>query len=245
MNEVNGGWNEVKPHPRKGKQMDIETKMAITHALLQLEREGMLVGFNYNRDGEIPFFIPAQPIPDIPNWQEWCRKLQECGVKFEFGGGFMGVTKRTWENYLKTYWGESKCEFTAEVHRYHILEQPVPATIVNYLNEEKTMSENTNKPKSIKLQLPEIEVSEDVTDVKVCFYDSDRLLHSTVGVAIMNFKVGNGSLLGVGRRNNHYIHGAYYTKEEFDRATQPPKEMTVEEVEKILGHKVKIVGKTK
>ena len=124
------------------------------------------------------------------------------------------------------------------------------------------MSENTNKPKSIKLQLPEIEVSEDVTDVKVCFYDSDRLLHSTVGVAIMNFKVGNGSLLGVGRRNNHYIHGAYYTKEEFDRATQPPKEMTVEEVEfdratqppkemtveeveKILGHKVKIVGKTK
>lgn len=299
--------------------------------------EGMLVDFNYNRDGEIPFFIPTQPIPDIPNWREWCLKLQECGVKFEFDGGFI---ERDWNvlecgftffgrhryripeqpvpatiaNYLNkektmndklkqvllrlkkdglkfshlTYTG--KLDFTAglawyaieaqelpnvpnwrewcgklqacgvmfefnwgddeetdwrvteclfgmdEINDYRIPKQPVPEKIANYLNEEKTMS------KFVKIQLPEIEVSEDVVDVKVCFYDGDRLLHNTAGVAIMDFEVGNGSLLGVGRRNSHYIHGTYYTEEDFKLATQPPKEMTVEEVEKILGHRVKIVG---
>jgi len=213
--------------------MNIETTIAIAKVLQQLRKEGMLVGFNYNRDGEIPFFIPAQPIPDIPNWREWCRKLQECGVMFEFDGGF-----------IEADWDVLKCDFTAEVHRYRIPEQPVPATIVNYLNEEKTMSENTNKPKSIKLRLPEIEVSGDVEAVRIYLYDENGMSHNLAGVAIMDFNIENGRIAGSGNCQHHYIHGTYYTEEDFKRATQPPKEMTVEEVEKILGHKVKIVGKT-
>lgn len=320
--------------------MNIETEIAIAKVLQQLWKEGMLVDFKYNRDGEIPFFIPAQPIPDIPNWREWCLKLQECGVKFEFDGGF-----------IERDWNVLECGFTFfGAHRYHIPEQPVPATIANYLNEEKTMNDKLkqvllrlkkdglkfshlaytgkldftaglawyaieaqelpnipnwrewcgklqacgvmfefnwgddegadwrvteclfcmaeindyripkqpvpekianylneektmSERKSTKIQLPEIEVSEDVAGIIVSLFDERGEVHNAAGVSRISFKVENGRPLDVGVQVYH-IHGNYYTEEDFKLATQPPKEMTVEEVEKVLGHKVKIVGKT-
>ena len=38
-----------------------------------------------------------------------------------------------------------------------------------------------------------------------------------------------------------YLNGKYLTQEEHQSATNPAKELTVAEIEKLLGHKVKIV----
>ena len=38
-----------------------------------------------------------------------------------------------------------------------------------------------------------------------------------------------------------YLNGKEYTEEEFLEATQPAKELTIDEIEKLLGHRVKVV----
>lgn len=215
--------------------MNIETKMAVAKASVKLHEEGMQIGFKHERDGWIRPFIPAQPIPDIHNWREWCGKLQACGVLFEFD----------WGTEKKPDWRLSECLFClAEINDFRIPKQPVSEKIANYLNEEKTMSENINKPKSIKLRLPEIEVSEDVDSMRIYLSDKNGMTHNLAGLAVMNFNIKNGGIVGVGDYQHHYIHGNRYTEEDFKLATQPPKELTVQEVEKLLGYKIKIVGKT-
>ena len=41
---------------------------------------------------------------------------------------------------------------------------------------------------------------------------------------------------------DYWIDGVYYTKKEFKKKTRPVKELTVAEVEKLLGYPVKIVN---
>ena len=53
----------------------------------------------------------AQPIPDIPNWQEYCRELQSKGVEFEFN----------WVRWEKRQW-----VFKDNIDQYRIPEQPIP-----------------------------------------------------------------------------------------------------------------------
>lgn len=53
----------------------------------------------------------AQLIPDIPNWQEYCRELQSKGVEFEFN----------WDGWEKRQW-----IFKDNIDQYRIPEQPIP-----------------------------------------------------------------------------------------------------------------------
>lgn len=57
----------------------------------------------------------AQPIPDIPNWQEYCRELQSKGVEFEFN------FESNWDGWKKRQW-----VFKDNIDQYRIPEQPIP-----------------------------------------------------------------------------------------------------------------------
>ena len=56
----------------------------------------------------------AQPIPDIPNWQEYCRELQSKGVEFEFN------FESNWDGWKKRQW-----VFKDNIDQYRIPEQPI------------------------------------------------------------------------------------------------------------------------
>lgn len=196
--------------------MNIGTKIAIAKALKMLRMEGMLVDFKYNCDSEIPFFIPAQPIPDIPNWREWCGKLQECGVMFEFD----------WGTGRESDWRVADCLFCmAEINDYRIPEQPVPATIANYLNEEKTMVKSATT--SIEVKLPVVKVSEDVMSVLiVCHGDLQKEVsknidwrHNAVAPAEIHLdRIGNSATWGVTYK--WFVSGDNLTEEEFNQVNQ-------------------------
>jgi hypothetical protein len=63
------------------------------------------------------------------------------------------------------------------------------------------------------------------------YWYRDGLLHREDGPAI---EYADGS-------NSWYLNGEKLSEAEFLRRTQPAKEMTVKEIEKLLGHKVKVV----
>lgn len=81
----------------------------------------------------------------------------------------------------------------------------------------------------------------------------DDVLHRDDGPAI-EYKNGDGEWYQNGKRHredgpamdisNHkewWINGVEYTEAEFLEKTQPAKELTVADIEKQLGHKIKIV----
>lgn len=70
--------------------------------------------FDFNGNWENYRFV-AQPIPDIPNWQEYCRELQSKGVEFEFN------FESNWDGWKKRQW-----VFKDNIDQYRIPEQPIP-----------------------------------------------------------------------------------------------------------------------
>lgn len=83
----------------------------------------------------------AQPIPDIPNWQEYCRELQSKGVIFE-----TGLHGDKWRS------GESKLwAFQADATRYSIPEQPIPEWKEDYSIPEQPIPEWKEEPMATEL----------------------------------------------------------------------------------------------
>ena len=87
-----------------------------------------------------------------------------------------------------------------------------------------------------------IKVSEDVRQILVGIVDENRVLHNKAGTADKVYTNLEGRNDWVLTTQNHYLHGELKTREEFQLLTSTPKEMTVEEIEKLLGFKVKVIG---
>lgn len=71
--------------------------------------------------------IPAQSIPDIPDWRELCREMQSKGVKFE-----MQDYDREWVK-----WRNGFSFSTAPITKFRIPQQPLPEWIEEMTEETK------------------------------------------------------------------------------------------------------------
>lgn len=79
----------------------------------------------------------AQPIPDIPNWQEYCRELQSKGVEFEFN----------WDGWEKRQW---VLVFKDNIDQYRIPEQPIP----EWKEEPMTVKQQEHDPNGLAQNEP-------------------------------------------------------------------------------------------
>jgi len=159
--------------------------------------------------------IKGQPIPDkIKDWQAWCLKWQERGLRFECEGGV--VENKIWR------FDEAKDDYTIQT-------QPIPTKFIE--ETEMNVEEVTIK----------IRVSEDVTFIDVCLGRCGIYYHNKKGPAKIGYRK-NKKGEWEAKTTAYYLNDNKQTPQEFQRLTQPAKEMTVEDIEKLLGYRVKVVG---
>ena len=81
--------------------------------------------------------IHAQPIPDIPDWRELCREMQEKGIKFEV--------------FLDTKWYEGAF-FNQNSEYYRIPQQPIPEWREEMTEETKPGLREENPHRELQIQ---------------------------------------------------------------------------------------------
>lgn len=95
-------------------------------------------------DAYLDYRIPAQSIPDIPDWRELCRDMQDKGAVFEH------------EVYTNN-WQKAKLEFTLFTQEYRIPQQPIP----EWSNEEMTKETKPDPIEEIPHREQQIQWHED------------------------------------------------------------------------------------
>jgi len=74
------------------------------------------------------FCIAQQPIPDRPDWREWCMKMQDVGVEFEIN---ICMTDGKWAAQNSLF------DFCQHPKNYRIAKQPIPESIEDLIMQEK------------------------------------------------------------------------------------------------------------
>lgn len=119
-------------HPYMPKEQREWLKKLISKGVMieLLDCNGKVIDLEENEDLDFSsrlecYRIPTQPIPDIPDWRELCREMQDKGVVFEH------------EVYTNN-WQKAKLEFTLFTQEYRISQQSLPEwrEELNFDNEE-------------------------------------------------------------------------------------------------------------
>lgn len=180
--------------------------------------------FLFNHSHEL-YRIPAQPLPDgLKDWRQWCLDRQAEGVRFD------SFDPKEGEWIAHGWWCFSDPgDLIMLPECYRIAAQPIPNT------QENEMSKET-----VRL---EIDVSKDVDRI-VVYVDGknangSNIPHNAAGPAVISFKRQDSWHPA---HPEYFLEGYKLDKQAFQKRTTPARELTVEEVEKLLGYKVKIVG---